>query len=716
MMRQVELVESVLEYDPDADEDLLNRAYVFTVKVHGSQTRASGDPYFSHPIEVAGILTRFKLDTDTIATALLHDTIEDTVADYDQIEEHFGPQVAKLVDGVTKLSKLELQSDHTKQAENFRKLLLAMSDDIRVLLVKLADRLHNMRTLHYLDSEQKRRRIASETMEIYAPLAERIGMHDIKDELQDLAFTQLNGEGRGSIIRRLDFLRASGDDTVDRVSAQLQNTLAEAGIEAEVMGRLKRPYSIWRKMQLNSVSFEQLSDVIAFRILVKDQATCYQTLGAVHAAYPMVPGRFKDYISTPKRNNYQSLHTSVIGPDKLRIEMQIRTHSMHEIAEYGVAAHWMYKQSNGKPLREGVQYRWIRELLEIMENTSDPEEFLEHTKLSMFQDQVFCFSPKGDLIALPQGGTPVDFAYAVHTDLGNSCVSARVNGRNVPLREQLHNGDQVEIIRSENQTPSPTWENFVVTGRARSAIRRFIRQQERSEYVALGRQIIDQTFISEGHEVNDKMLESVLSSTKRKDLDDLLGGVGRGELTGRDVLDAAYPSERIKSVIGRVVPLSRVRGRKAKPAPAVPIRGLAPGMAVHMSQCCHPLPGERIVGIVTVGKGITIHTADCDVLKQFSDTPERWINVAWDPERDGNTDQVARIETVVTHEPGALSRLTAVIAQNAGNISNLRITDRSSEFFEMKVDIEVRDVHHLSDIITALRAEPQISSVERVRG
>ena len=716
MIRQVELVERVLNYDPNANEDLLNRAYVFAMKAHGTQTRASGDPYFSHPLEVAGILTDYKLDGATIVTALLHDTIEDTVATYDELEGHFGPQIAKLVDGVTKLSKLELQSDRTRQAENFRKLLLAMSDDIRVLLVKLADRLHNMRTLHHIGNAEKRQRIGRETMEIYAPLAERIGMHEIKDELEDQAFAELNGEARASILKRLDFLRQSGSDLVGRIVGELESTLKAAGVPASVLGRQKRPYSIWRKMELKNISFEQLSDVIGFRIIVDEAADCYRALGVVHAAYPMVPGNFKDYISTPKRNNYRSLHTQVIGPERQRIEIQIRTQRMHDIAEYGVAAHWSYKQDSGDADLDGMQYRWLRELLEILENASDAEEFLEHTKLNMFQDQVFCFTPKGDLIALPNGASVVDFAYAVHTELGNTCIGAKVNGRVVPLRTALRNGDQVEIQRSQNQTPSPTWENFVSTGKARSAIRRHSRHQQRSQYIELGKQILDKTFRADDHELTEKGLAGTLKGLKQKSLEDLYVAVGSGVLTGGRVIEAAFPGKKLKAALGKILPLAKGRDKQQVADQAVSIRDLIPGMAVHFAGCCHPLPGDRIVGIVTSGKGVTVHTMDCETLEQLVDTPERWIDVSWEANVEDREFHVGRIATVVANEPGALSSLTTVIAKNMGNISNLKITNRSTEFFEMTIDIEVRSLTHLTSIVAALRAEPAISSVDRSRG
>ena len=717
MIRQVELVERVLNYDPDADEDLLNKAYVFSMKAHGTQTRHSGDPYFTHPLEVAGILTRYRLDAATIATALLHDTIEDTLATDREIEGTFGTEVAKLVDGVTKLSKLELQSDKTQQAENFSKLLVAMSDDIRVLLVKLADRLHNMRTLHYIPEAPRRHRIATETMEIYAPLAERIGMQEIKDELEDLAFAQLQPEARASILKRMDYLREQGGNLIERISEKLRQTVAEAGLEAEVLGREKRAYSIWRKMERKNIPFEELADVIAFRIIVGTVAECYRLLGVVHGAYPAVPGLFKDYISTPKRNNYRSLHTAVIGPEKRRIEIQIRTREMHQIAEFGVAAHWNYKQHGVARARDGEPYRWLRELLEIMENASDPEEFLEHTKLNMFQDQVFCFSPLGDLITLPIGATPVDFAYAVHTDLGNTCVGAKVNGRVMPLRTVLQNGDQVEILRSVNQTPSPTWENFVVSGKARSAIRRFIRQQQREEYVELGRQIIERAFRTEGHRFSEKALKGVLQILGRDDLDDLYAALGDGTLAGREVLAAIFPDEVPAAGGGEVAPIAVARTKRRKKAlAAIPIKGLTPGMALHVAGCCHPLPGDRIVGIITPGRGVTIHTIDCETLEQFADVPERWLDVAWNLAAETPDFQVGRITTMMANEPGALSSMTSVIARHEGNISNLKITDRSPDFFEMLVDVEVRDVKHLTHIIAALRAEPAINSVERSRG
>jgi GTP pyrophosphokinase len=711
MMRQFELVEQVKSYDPKADEDALNRAYVYSLKAHGSQLRASGDPYFSHPVEVAGLLAQMKLDTASIVTGLLHDTVEDTVATLDDIERLFGPEITRLVDGVTKLSRIELQSDQTKQAENFRKLVLAMSEDIRVLLVKLADRLHNMQTLHFLKDPDKRRRIARETMDIYVPLAERIGMHRMKDQLEDLAFAELHPDARASITARLGFLRESGGDIVARIVRELTETLKDGGLAATVSGREKSPYSIWRKMQRKNVSFEQLADVMAFRVLVDNVTDCYHALGVIHSAYHVVPGRFKDYISTPKPNNYRSVHTGVIGPEKQRIEVQIRTREMHEIAELGVAAHWIYKQQAGRV--DGRQYRWLREMLDILEQASNPEEFLENTKLEMFQDQVFAFTPKGDLIALPRGATPVDFAYAVHSQIGDTCVGAKINGRLLPLRTQLQNGDQVEIVTSKAQTPSPTWERFVVTGKARARIRRFVRTQQRTQYLDLGRAIVQKAFRQQGHDFSERPLEAVLGRFNCDTVDDLYVVVGEGIATGREVVNAAFPQPVEDK--NKVVPISRGRRRGQPHETAVPIRGLIPGMALHFAGCCHPLPGDRIVGIVTTGKGVTIHTIDCDTLGSFADEPERWLDVAWSSE-EADAAHTGRINVTIANEPGNLGSLTTTIGKQGGNISNLKITNRSTDFFEIMVDIQVADVKHLSNIIAALRATPVINSVERARG
>ena len=718
LMRQYELVERVRAYDPNVNEDLLNRAYVFSMQAHGTQQRASGDPYFSHPLEVAGILTNMKMDSTTIATALLHDTVEDTLASLEDIEKQFGPGVARLVDGVTKLSRIELQSDQAKQAENFRKLILAMSEDIRVLLVKLADRLHNMRTLHHLKDPEKRRRIARETLEIYAPLAERIGIEKMQDELEDLAFAELNSDARTSIITRLNYLRSEGGDLVEKVLSELHDVLGQAGLNARVSGREKTPYSVWRKMQRKNVAFEQLSDIMAFRIEVDTVEQCYQALGVIHSRYHVVPGRFKDYISTPKLNQYQSLHTGIIGPEKQRIEIQIRTTAMHEVAELGVAAHWAYKQ--GDQRTDGLQYRWLRELLDIVEHAQKPEEFLENTKLELFQDQVFCFSPKGDLIALPRGATPVDFAYAVHSGVGDTCVGAKVNGRMVPLRTVLRNGDQVEVVTQKGGTPSPAWERFVVSGKAKSCIRRFIRTQQRTEFVLLGKSMMEKLCKQEGVEFSEKALEAIAKNFQSATLEDLYANIGASLQSLRDVFNAAYPNHNVKPVakVRKTVDAGAAKSKTAAAPPTGPLtlKGLIPGMAVHYARCCHPLPGDSIVGIVTTGKGVTVHTTDCETLESFARTPERWIDVGWSDGHAESGGLVGRLSVVVTNQPNSFGALTTVIGKNGGNITNLKITNRTPEFFDVLVDVEVKDVKHLTNIIAALRANAAINSVERTKG
>ena len=706
MMRQYELVERVRGYDPAVDEEALNRAYVFSMHAHGSQTRASGDPYFSHPVEVAGILTEYRLDTASIVTGLLHDTVEDTVATIDEIEHLFGDEVARLVDGVTKLSKLELQSQNTRHAENFRKLLLAISEDIRVLLVKLADRVHNMRTLHYISVPEKRARIARETMDIYVPLAERIGIQDIKEELEEMAFRELYPEVAESIENRLEFLKEQGEDVVNLISGEVNRVLAEADLECWVSGRTKRPVSIWRKMQRKNVEYEQLTDIIAFRVIVASVEDCYRALGVIHTHYRMIPGEFDDYISTPKLNGYQSLHTALIGPEMQRIEIQIRTTQMHEVAELGVAAHWQYKQ--GAALTEGKRYHWVRQLLDILENSTSPGEFLEHTKLEMYPDDVFCFTPKGEIINLPQGATAIDFAYAVHSEVGDRCVGARINGKMAPLRTAIRNGDQVEILTSADGTPSPTWEQVVVTGKARARIRRYVRGERREEFTKLGQAMLDRAFRDVGYSIDQEQAGAVLEKFDAESMDELVAMVGSGEVTVPEVITALVPEEFLRQnsdEAGQDVP-ERLNWQSGE----IPIRGLTDGMAVHHAKCCHPLPGDRIVGILTPGKGVAIHTKDCETLESFADTPERWIDVGWDI---GPVTLVGRIKTVVANKKGALGSLTTVIGQNHANINNLKITGRSEDFFDMTIDIEVNDTHHLNDVVAALRATPGVTAVDR---
>lgn len=717
MIRQFELVERLKAYDPNADEDLLNCAYVFSMKAHGSQLRANGDPYFSHPLEVAALLVDLHLDCYSIVTALLHDTVEDTLATLEEIETLFGPEIAKLVDGVTKISQLEqqkgellsdkVQSEKVRQAENFRKLVLAMSTDIRVLLVKLADRLHNMRTLHFIPSPEKRRRIAHETMDIYVPLSERMGMQSFKDELENLAFAQLNPEARESVLSRLKFLHETTENPVEQIMNELKDVLVKANITAQVTGREKTPYSIWIKMQSKNITFEQLSDIMAFRVAVDNIDQCYQVLGVIHSLYPLVPGRFKDFISTPKSNGYRSLHTTVIGPLNHRIEIQIRTHEMHHIAELGIAAHWQYKQGEA---HDGSQYAWLRDLLEIMGQSSSPEEFLEHTKLEMFHDQVFCFTPKGELISLPRGATPIDFAYAVHSAVGDHTVSVKINGRQMPLRTALQNGDQVEIITSKTQSPSPTWERFVVTGKARSRIRRFVRTQQREQFLELGKSILQKGFRNGHISISEKVLLEAAKRLAHNNVDDLYAAVGEGLHTVCEVIAIVYPEQKHPTS----TPEKQVKAKLMPPSgAAISIKGLIEGMAVHYAGCCHPLPGDKITGIVTTGKGVTIHTQDCEVLGIFSDS-ERVIELAWEDDITSENRHAGRLKVAFLNKPGSLASVTSTISKQGADISNIKVISRTVEFWDVLIDIGVKDVDHLKSVIASLRTLSIINSVERM--
>ena len=695
MLRQYELVEKVRGYDPEADEDLLNKAYVFSMKAHGTQLRASGDPYFSHPIEVAGLLTDLKLDDETIATAILHDTIEDTLATPEQIEKLFGPNVARLVDGVTKLSKIEALTENERAAENLRKFLLAMSDDIRVLLVKLADRLHNMRTLHFIKNDEKRRRIARETMDIYAPLAERIGMYEFMKEMQTLAFRELEPEAYASITKRLQQLQEGGGDRIARISSGLKMLLSRAGVEAEVTGREKHPFSIWRKMAERHISFEQLSDVMAFRAILPDTESCYQALGIIHQRWPMVPGRFKDYISTPKRNGYRSLHTSVIHNEKVRIEIQLRSSDMHAQAEYGYAAHWAYKADISKPV---AQTAWIQDLVEILDHAESPEELLEHTRMAMYQDRIFAFTPKGELIQLPKGATPVDFAYAIHTTLGDQAVGAKVNGRVVPLRTPIENGDQVEILKSKAQEPQPAWLSFAVTGKARAAIRRFVRNKEEDELIALGRNIYDEIAARLPSKLGTKALADAIKRLKLKDEDALMTAIARQSVSDAQLMEALMPGSTAKS--NGVAPSQRQ---------AVSIRGLRPGVAYDLAQCCRPVPGDRIVGLRRPDEAIEVHIIDCPRLADGADAD--WLDLAWGDGSDGGT---ARLHVVVRNQPGALAVVAGIFGAHDANILNLKMENRDASFHSFHVDLEVRDLQHLTRILAALRAADAVSQAERI--
>jgi GTP diphosphokinase / guanosine-3',5'-bis(diphosphate) 3'-diphosphatase len=734
MMRQYDLIERVRRYNPDTNEALLNRAYVYAMKAHGEQRRASGDPYFSHPIEVAAILTDLKLDDATIAAALLHDTIEDTEATRAEIDSLFGDDIGALVEGLTKLKKLDLVTKEAKQAENLRKLLLAIADDVRVLLIKLADRLHNMRTLAYMPPDA-RRRAAEETLEIYAPLAGRMGMHEMREELDDLAFRELYAEAYEVVTERLNALTERSKVLISDIEKQLAKKLVDQGIAARVVGRRKRAYSIWRKMERKSVGFEQLSDIFGFRILVKTLADCYQTLGVVHSTWPMVPGRFKDYISTPKGNDYRSIHTTVIGPSKQRVELQIRTVAMHEIAEYGIAAHALYKDNVGSPTellsRESTAYAWLRRTIELLAEGSNPEEFLEHTKLELFHDQVFCFTPKGKLIALPRKATPIDFAYAVHTDVGNTAVGCKINGQIAPLTSEIVNGDEVEIVTSKGQAAPPAaWESIVVTGKARAAIRRATRAAVRRQYAGLGRRIVERLFQRAKIAYSDENLTGALSRLARASIDDVMAAVGRSELKASDVARAMYPDykeERAAAMAAKPKSESGWFGLKKLTSvkfklpenpegPAIPIRGINGDLPVRFAPDGGAVPGDRIVGILTPGEGITIYPIQSPSLSEFEDTPERWLDVRWDEDEQAPRRFPARIAVQSVNEPGSLAQIAQVIAEHDGNIDNIRMTRRAPDFTDVTIDLEVYDLKHLTAILAQLRAKPVVAKAERVNG
>ena len=716
-MGQLEkLLTTMKAYNPEVNEALVTKAYEYAKKMHEGQTRASGEPYYTHPVEVAQILAEMRMDTTTIVTAILHDTVEDTPVTLADLKREFSPEVSELVNGVSKLTRIESQTVEGKQAENFRKLLLAMSEDIRVLLVKLADRLHNMRTMDAIKKPEKRRRIALETLEIYAPLAERIGVHRIKEELEDLCFEQVNPEARESITNRLSFLRKEGNDMVVGIIEELQKLLDDADLKAEVTGREKTRYSIWKKMQRKNVTFEQLSDIMAFRIIVEKLEECYLVLGIIHGKYHSVPGRFKDYISTPKPNGYRSIHTTIMGPKRQRIEVQIRTQQMHNEAELGVAAHWAYKSGNQPKERDATKFRWLRELLDILEQEQKPEDFWEHTKLELFQDQVYVFTPKGDLIELPNGATPIDFAYAIHSDIGDRCVGTKINGRIAPLNTRLSNGDQVEVMTAKTQSPSPTWERFVVTGKARSHIRKYIRNQQRDEFITLGKAMIQKVFRQEGYEFTEKAITQAADHYRLENADDVYANIGSGMFVARDVFKVIFPSHQAEIAKRPSEEMDQVTKVPINTDGPMPIKGLIPGMAMHFARCCHPLPGDRIVGIVTTGKGVTIHTIDCETLETFADTPERWLDVSWGGGEDTPESQVGRLHMTVANEQGALGTISTVIGKNGGNITNLKIISRSLDFWEMVIDVYVTDTNHLHNIIAALRATPCIVSVDRARG
>ena len=695
-----DLIALVQSYNPRTNAQAIREAWAFGEAMHAGQVRQSGDPYFSHPVAVAAILAEQQMDDATIVTALLHDTIEDTKASYAEVERRFGREIAELVDGVTKLTNLQLTSTETRQAENFRKLFMATSRDLRVTLVKLADRLHNMRTIRSMKPEKQAQK-ARETMDIYAPLAGRMGMQWMRDELEDMAFRVLNPEARNSIIRRFITLQRETGDVIQKITADMRAELAKAFIEAEVLGRAKKPYSIWRKMQEKDQGFSRLSDIYGFRVITGNEADCYRVLGAIHQRWRAVPGRFKDYISQPKSNGYRSIHTTVSGRDGKRVEVQIRTREMHEVAETGVAAHWSYRDGERVVNRFAVDpVRWIAQVTERFEDDADHEEFLEAVKLEMYQDQVFCFTPKGDVIKLPRGATPIDFAYAIHTRIGSACVGAKVDGLRVPLWTRLKNGQQVDIITAEGQTPQATWIDIAVTGRAKTAIRRSLREEDRERFIKLGAELARVAFENVGKKATEKALRTAARALAIEDSDELLARLGSAEITAREMVRAIYPD------------LAEKRGEEVEERRAVV--GLEPGQSFRRAPCCQPVPGERIVGITFRGQGVVVHAIDCPALADFEEQPERWVDLRWQEGVHKSVNTV-RLDLTITNDAGVLGRICTLIGEQSANISDLQFTDRKPDYYRLFVDVDLRDAEHLHRVMTALEAESNVSAIARHR-
>ncbi|MEM9350672.1 MAG: bifunctional (p)ppGpp synthetase/guanosine-3',5'-bis(diphosphate) 3'-pyrophosphohydrolase [Pseudomonadota bacterium] len=694
------LIALVQSYNPRANAELIERAFAFGEAMHDGQYRRSGEPYFTHPVEVATILAAQALDDSTIVTALLHDTIEDTRASYMEVADEFGEEIAELVDGVTKLTQLQLSSTETKQAENFRKLFMATSRDIRVVLVKLADRLHNMRTIRAMAPEKQHQK-ARETMDIYAPLAGRMGMQSMREELEDLAFQVLNPEGRNSIIRRFITLQKETGDVMTKIIADIELEMKKVGIEAEVHGRAKKPYSIWRKMQTKQLSFSRLSDIYGFRVIVGEEADCYLALGAIHGRWKAVPGRFKDYISQPKENGYRSLHTAVSGRNGRNVEVQIRTREMHEVAESGVAATWSYRDGERVENPFAVDpAKWMERLSEHFGDNSDDEDFLEAVKLEMYSDQVFCFTPKGDVIRLPKGATPLDFAYAVHTRIGNQTVSAKVDGIRVPLWTRLKNGQSVSIITAEGQKPQVTWIDIAATGRAKSAIRRSLRDEDRERFIKLGHELTRTSFESVGRSATVKVLRVAAKALGFASSDDLLERVGSSEVASRDVVRAVYPDLAPKP--------------RAEIDPERAVIGLSEDQSFLRAPCCQPVPGERIVGITFRGKGVVVHAIDCENLQLFEDEPERWVDIRWQEGRHGLFNTVS-VEVTISNDAGVLGRICTLIGEQSANISDLTFLDKKPDFYRLVIDVDLRDTEHLHTVMTVLEADPNVAEVLRYR-
>ena len=718
MLRFNDIADRVLEYNPDCDLELLQRAYVFTAKVHKDQKRRSGEPYLIHPLEVAGLLVDMRLDDVSIAAGLLHDTVEDTLATVEEIKQLFGDEVAFLVEGLTKIAKVEFTSARERQAENFRKMLVAMSKDIRILLIKLVDRLHNMRTVQHLE-EEKGRRVAQETLDIYVPLAHRLGIYWMKRELEDSAFRTLNKEVAAELERVVAGRKQERESYVEEVRQILQAKLDAAGIAGEVKGRVKEISSIHAKMENQGVALEKIYDLIAFRIIMEgDHAAVYHALGLVHATWPPVPGRFKDYVALPKANGYQSLHTTVIGPYGERMEVQIRTRAMHELAELGIAAHWRYKGHAGDA-RDDQKFLWLRQLLERQGEFADPHEFLDVVKVDLFPDEVFVFTPKGDVFNLPTGATALDFAYAVHSQIGDRCVGARVNGMQRPLHHGLASGDTVEILTSAQQHPKKDWLEFAISGKARSRIRHAVREEENVRAREIGRGVLEKALrragISLARALEEGKLDELAAKHARGNLEDLFAAVHYGKLEPGDVVKLLRPDFREEDAAPEPapVPVSRLRsvfGRGKPAGTGIRVNGHS-DVLVRMGQCCSPIPGDDITGFVTIGRGVTVHTRDCRAI--FALDPSRRIDVQWD--MDAGVPRQVSVKVRTRDEPGVLAKLTKVISTARVNIGGAQVTTHEDQTATHAFDLWVTDAGALNALMKEIGKVKGVHSVERVR-
>ena len=701
-----ELISTIQEYIPQKEINTILAALNFSQEAHNNQKRKSGEPFINHPIEVSKILASIKLDSSSIVSGLLHDTIEDTTISLKEIDNNFGEEVSNLVEGLTKINHYSLKVNNLKFGENYRKLLLATTKDLRIILIKLADRLHNMKTLNFLEDHHKQIRISLETLEIYAPLAQRLGMREWQDQLEDLSFKFVNPEARKSIVERLEYLNSNDKNIIDEVRYDLKKLFLEAESQCSIYGRIKTPYSIWNKIKSKDISFEQLSDIMAFRVITNSTRECYRLLGILHRKFPYIQGRFKDFISSPKNNGYRALHTSVIGPYNKKIEIQFRSNVMDQIAEYGVAAHWKYKDPKEIKEKESKEYKWMHELLDLMNQSNTQDELIENSKIKLFEDNIYVFSPKGDVIELPKNSTPVDFAYYIHSEIGDKCVAAKINGNLQPLKSILKNGDQVEILTSSESQPSPLWERFVATSKVKSQVRRFMRSKKKDEHIIFGKEILINAFKKEEIDFSNDAIEKVLKIYNCKNVDNIFELVGSGSITSSNVLKSIFPELKINYSKKRI----------NKNNESIKLKGLTAGMSYHLAGCCSPIVGDNIVGIVTAGVGVSVHTVDCEILTSYSDSPERWLDISWEKSNSTSHQSISRINLVLINKPGSLGKVTTIIAKNNGNISNINFSTRKKDFFEIIIDIEVRDINHLNNIIAALRLLNEVSSLSRIKG